>query len=252
MDTLSSKLFAQFCQQGITPTFGYDAPYPSTRGTLTLLTSTLPSAHYESLRPTGLPRCLLQSEFRFKEGFARPLTHETRVVVCAGSRILLFRRTAIGGPGYGQYDVPVEGSSFSLYGENDGFQIYYPGIDDLLVDDSIRMRLVNEATGPSTVRLYDIDDDRENDFFGFQNGWHQLPAISGFDERAALLRTPLIERRYPSIVNDRPQLVVPEWVEFDLFPKIEFFGRGTSLYLERVLGEIPVLVDGKSDGVGMV
>ena len=40
-------------QQGIIPTFGYSAPYPSTGGTLTLMTNALPSAHYEPLR---LPR----------------------------------------------------------------------------------------------------------------------------------------------------------------------------------------------------
>ena len=33
-------------QRGITPAFGYGAPHPSARGTLTLLISALPSAHY--------------------------------------------------------------------------------------------------------------------------------------------------------------------------------------------------------------
>jgi hypothetical protein len=37
-------------QQGITPTFGYSAPYPSAGGTSTLLIYALPSAHYEPLR----------------------------------------------------------------------------------------------------------------------------------------------------------------------------------------------------------
>jgi hypothetical protein len=34
-------------QRGITPAFGYSAPHPSARGTLTLLNNALPSAHYE-------------------------------------------------------------------------------------------------------------------------------------------------------------------------------------------------------------
>src|SRR5512137_2262078 len=33
-------------QRGITPAFGYSAPHPSARGTLTLLNNALPSAHY--------------------------------------------------------------------------------------------------------------------------------------------------------------------------------------------------------------
>jgi len=41
-------------RQGITPAFGYSAPHPSAGGTLTLLTHTLPSTHYEPLRiPTA-------------------------------------------------------------------------------------------------------------------------------------------------------------------------------------------------------
>jgi len=37
-------------QRGVTPTFGYGTPHPSARGTLTLLISALPSAHYDLLR----------------------------------------------------------------------------------------------------------------------------------------------------------------------------------------------------------
>jgi hypothetical protein len=33
-------------QRGITPAFGYGAPYPSTSGTLTHLIWALPSTHY--------------------------------------------------------------------------------------------------------------------------------------------------------------------------------------------------------------
>jgi hypothetical protein len=38
-------------QRGITPAFGYDAPHPSVRGTLTLPNNALLSAHYGLLRP---------------------------------------------------------------------------------------------------------------------------------------------------------------------------------------------------------
>ena len=37
-------------QRGMTPAFGYGAPHPSTRGTLTLLNNVLLSTHYEPLR----------------------------------------------------------------------------------------------------------------------------------------------------------------------------------------------------------
>src|SRR5229473_5396397 len=37
-------------QRGITPAFGYDAPHPSTGGTLTLLSNALLSAHYAAVR----------------------------------------------------------------------------------------------------------------------------------------------------------------------------------------------------------
>jgi hypothetical protein len=37
-------------QRGVTPAFGYDTPHPGARGTLTLLISALPSAHYGQLR----------------------------------------------------------------------------------------------------------------------------------------------------------------------------------------------------------
>jgi len=45
MDTLPSGYLATG-QRGITPAFGYGAPHLSARGTLTLLISALPSAHY--------------------------------------------------------------------------------------------------------------------------------------------------------------------------------------------------------------
>ena len=37
-------------QRGITPALGYGTPHPGARGTLTLLISALPSAHYKPLR----------------------------------------------------------------------------------------------------------------------------------------------------------------------------------------------------------
>ena len=37
-------------QRGITPAFGYGAPHPSTRGTSTLLSNALLSAHYAGIR----------------------------------------------------------------------------------------------------------------------------------------------------------------------------------------------------------
>ena len=47
---LGSSLFAIPGQRGITPAFGYDTPHPGARGTLTLLISALPSAHYKAIR----------------------------------------------------------------------------------------------------------------------------------------------------------------------------------------------------------
>src|SRR6202035_3134770 len=44
-------------QRGITPAFGYDAPHPSVRGTLTLPNNALLSAHYGRLRPCASHRC---------------------------------------------------------------------------------------------------------------------------------------------------------------------------------------------------
>ena len=51
MDTLPSrKLWKSYPplsgQRGITPAFGYDAPHPSARGTLTLLNNVLLSTQY--------------------------------------------------------------------------------------------------------------------------------------------------------------------------------------------------------------
>src|SRR5215471_14679301 len=37
-------------QRGITPAFGYGAPHPSTSGTSTHLSTSLPSAHYSAVR----------------------------------------------------------------------------------------------------------------------------------------------------------------------------------------------------------
>jgi hypothetical protein len=43
---LGITLSAHSGQRGITPAFGYSAPYPSAGGTSTLLINALPSAHY--------------------------------------------------------------------------------------------------------------------------------------------------------------------------------------------------------------
>ena len=45
VDTLPSGYLVTG-QRGITPAFGYGVPHPDARGTLTLLISALPSAHY--------------------------------------------------------------------------------------------------------------------------------------------------------------------------------------------------------------
>jgi len=47
VDTLSSKTSSGPGQRGITPAFGYSAPYPSAEGTSTLMMNALPSAHYD-------------------------------------------------------------------------------------------------------------------------------------------------------------------------------------------------------------
>src|ERR1019366_7351781 len=62
MDTLPSKEWRKRCptlsgQRGITPAFGYGAPHPGARGTLTLLNNVLLSTHYEPVRlPTEPPQ----------------------------------------------------------------------------------------------------------------------------------------------------------------------------------------------------
>ena len=64
MDTLSSKTLTclGFGQRGITPAFGYSAPYLSAGGTLTLLINALPSAHYEQVRlPIGTEQEVMHS-----------------------------------------------------------------------------------------------------------------------------------------------------------------------------------------------
>src|SRR5208282_1136435 len=61
MDTLPSRELRKTYptlsgQRGITPAFGYGAPPPGARGTLTLLNNVLLSTHYEPLRlPTKQP-----------------------------------------------------------------------------------------------------------------------------------------------------------------------------------------------------
>src|ERR1035441_3170397 len=55
MDTLPSRELRKRCptlsgQRGITPAFGYDAPHPGARGTLTLLNNVLLSTQYAAVR----------------------------------------------------------------------------------------------------------------------------------------------------------------------------------------------------------
>ncbi len=58
MDTLPSRELRKRCpplsgQRGITPAFGYGAPHPGARGTLTLLNNVLLSTHYAAVRLLG-------------------------------------------------------------------------------------------------------------------------------------------------------------------------------------------------------
>jgi hypothetical protein len=55
IDTLPSGVPQFPGQREITPAFGYSAPHPSARGTLTLLNNALLSTHYEPLRHPSQP-----------------------------------------------------------------------------------------------------------------------------------------------------------------------------------------------------
>src|SRR5664279_6137788 len=60
--------------RGITPAFGYDAPHPGARGTLTLLNNVLLSTHYEPLRlPSGTALEVMSSPHRLGSGFLFPV-----------------------------------------------------------------------------------------------------------------------------------------------------------------------------------
>ena len=50
MDTLPSESHIASGRRRITAAFGYSAPHPSARGTSTLLSNALLSAHYEAVR----------------------------------------------------------------------------------------------------------------------------------------------------------------------------------------------------------
>jgi hypothetical protein len=74
MDTLPSRELRKSCptlsgQRGITPTFGYGAPHPGARGTLTLLNNVLLSTHYgrSDSCPPGSSACL-RHELRLLHG----------------------------------------------------------------------------------------------------------------------------------------------------------------------------------------
>jgi hypothetical protein len=71
-------------QRGITPAFGYGAPHPGAKGTLTLLNNVLLSTHYEPLRHLPPPTPSLTGEALVP---STPLPH--------GCRLLLLRTTLI-------------------------------------------------------------------------------------------------------------------------------------------------------------
>jgi len=50
-------------QRGVTPAFGYGAPYPGASGTSTHLIWALPSTHYEPLRLPGRPATISDSPY---------------------------------------------------------------------------------------------------------------------------------------------------------------------------------------------
>ncbi len=89
MDTLPSRELRKkptlSGQRGITPAFGYDAPHPSARGTLTLLNNVLLSTHYAVVR---LPAAV-------HEGLAalRVLPPARRVFPAGGHGVSRFSRT---------------------------------------------------------------------------------------------------------------------------------------------------------------
>jgi len=78
-------------QRGITPAFGYGAPHPSARGTLTLLIWVLPSAHYEVIRlpapnlPSSLFGCPAYSHVR-KKCRVSQVAAQTQCLTCHGHR----------------------------------------------------------------------------------------------------------------------------------------------------------------------
>ena len=86
-------------QRGVTPAFGYGAPHPGARGTLTLLISALPSAHYGEIRlPSSCILGVRLLAFPARTGHASPaakpeisrfpcqrVSTHARVFDCAGS-----------------------------------------------------------------------------------------------------------------------------------------------------------------------
>jgi hypothetical protein len=181
----------------------------------------------------------MKEEFRFKNGFAGPLPDDPRAVVCNGSRILLIRRNCA--PGCGQYDLPVTRCSILIHGKNEGFKVYYPGLKGLLADNVIKkLRCHVNDFYKTHYQLYDAQVRGQIGFFE-PFGWYNFNTFPKFSERLSLLTSPLLSHTEDPVLNDiYPNLFTPEWVEFARFPQIEFFGRKTVLYLEEVLGEIPV------------
>ena len=83
-------------QRGVTPAFGYGALHPSTSGTSTHLSTSLPSAHYEQIR---LPTSARFAASVFPRGEPPSATMPTVPVGPPGSRRRPFVRDAIHDPG---------------------------------------------------------------------------------------------------------------------------------------------------------
>ena len=183
----------------------------------------------------------IKEEFLFVEGFGRPLPKLARAVVCRGNSILLFQRKSH--PGLNQFDIPTNYSdSGRVYSSKEGYNIYYPGFHELLPEQILKDCKFKKSAvlGLQPIILYDADPNRISNFFGSENGWDKFANISSLSERVALLKTPLSETAYGTLNNIRPTAYTPEWVEFESLAKTQFFRRETVLYLELVLGEIPV------------
>src|SRR4029453_1584758 len=83
-------------QRGVTPAFGYGALHPSTSGTSTHLSTSLPSAHYDQVR---LPTSARLAASVFPRDKPPSATRPTDPIGPPGSRRRPFARDAIHDPG---------------------------------------------------------------------------------------------------------------------------------------------------------